>query len=110
MKKVITSFVRRLHQEFVIKDLGELKNFLGLEVAYTDDGLFMSRSKYAWDILERATMIESKPVRTPLAPNGTFILKGTPFYSPNLYRSLVGALQYLTITRPNISYYVNQLS
>lgn len=47
MKKVITSFVRRLHQEFVIKDLGELKNFLGLEVAYTDDGLFMSRSKYA---------------------------------------------------------------
>lgn len=55
-------------------------------------------------------MIDSKLVRTPLAPNDTFILKGTPFHSPNLYRSLVGALQYLTITRPNISYYVNQLS
>ncbi|KAI3680197.1 hypothetical protein L2E82_50582 [Cichorium intybus] len=106
----ITAFIARLNREFAIKDLGDLSYFLGLEVSYTDDGLFLTQSKYANDILTRAGLLDSKPVSTPLATHETFTTDGTLFHDATLYRSLVGALQYLTITRPDISYSVNQAS
>ena len=55
-------------------------------------------------------MVDAKPVSTPLAANAAFVTTGEPFDDPTTYRSLVGALQYLTITRPDISYAVNQVS
>ncbi|KAI3507180.1 hypothetical protein L1887_22027 [Cichorium endivia] len=107
---VIRSFINQLHCEFSIKDLGRLNFFLGLEVSYTTTGLFLGQSKYAHDILQRANMLDAKPVSTPLAANIAFVADGDPFDDPTYYRSLVGALQYLTITRPDISYAVNQVS
>ena len=106
----ITTFISRLNHEFAIKDLGDLNYFLGLEVVYTDHGLFLTQSKYASDILKRANLYDSKPVSTPLAPHVSFTTDGLSFSDPTLYRSLVGALQYLTITRPDLSYAVNQVS
>lgn len=79
-------------------------------MSYIDDGLFLSQSKYATDVLTRANLLDSKPVSMPLASSELFLSKGTPFSDPSLYRSLVWALQYLTITRPDISYAVNQAS
>ncbi|XP_021975313.1 uncharacterized mitochondrial protein AtMg00810-like [Helianthus annuus] len=55
-------------------------------------------------------MYDSKPVATPLSPYESFSANGVAHPDPILYRSLVGALQYLTITRPDLSYAVNQLS
>ncbi|XP_021990999.1 uncharacterized mitochondrial protein AtMg00810-like [Helianthus annuus] len=107
---MLTNFITRLHNEFAIKDLGSLNYFLGLEVVHTDDGLFLSQCKYAHDILSRAGLLETKLVPTPLATTDTFVSTGSPFSDPTLYRSLVGALQYLTITRPDHSYAVNQAS
>uniref|UniRef100_A0A251TUQ9 Putative zinc finger, CCHC-type n=1 Tax=Helianthus annuus TaxID=4232 RepID=A0A251TUQ9_HELAN len=107
---VLRSFINRLHNEFAIKDLGELNYFLGLEVTYTSNGLFLNQSKYASDILVRACMMDAKPATTPLATNVTFSNSGELFSDPTQYRSIVGALQYLTITRPDISYAVNQVS
>ncbi|GKB02295.1 retrovirus-related pol polyprotein from transposon RE1 [Tanacetum coccineum] len=109
-ESLLTSFTTRLNQEFAIKDLGDLSYFLGLEVSYTNDGLFLSQAKYATDVLTRATLMNSKPVSTPLAANEVFVTGGSLFANPTLYRSLVGALQYLTITRPDLSYAVNQAS
>ncbi|XP_021986078.1 uncharacterized mitochondrial protein AtMg00810-like [Helianthus annuus] len=106
----ITTFISRLHHEFAIKDLGDLNYFLGLEVLYTHTGLFLTQAKYAADILLRAQLLEAKPVSTPLALHESFSANGVPYSDPTLYRSLLGALQYLTITRPDISYAVNQLS
>ncbi|GKC18112.1 retrovirus-related pol polyprotein from transposon TNT 1-94, partial [Tanacetum coccineum] len=106
----ITTFISCLNQEFAIKDLGDLNYFLGLEVVYTDHGLFLTQSKYASDILKRADLYDSKPVSTPLAPHVSFTANGLSFSDPTLYRSLVGALQYLTFTRPDLSYAVNQVS
>ncbi|XP_071686934.1 uncharacterized mitochondrial protein AtMg00810-like [Rutidosis leptorrhynchoides] len=106
----VRKFISRLHSEFAIKDLGALSYFLGLEVTYTSSGLFLSQTKYAHDVLTRAKLLDSKPVATPLATAEVFSSKGTPFSDHTLYRSLVGALQYLTITRPDISYAVNQVS
>ncbi|GKA19148.1 retrovirus-related pol polyprotein from transposon RE1, partial [Tanacetum coccineum] len=109
-ESLLTSFTTRLNQEFAIKDLGDLSYFLGLEVSYTNDGLFLSQAKYATDVLTRAALLDSKPVSTPLAANEVFVTGGSLFANPTLYRSLVGALQYLTITRPDLSYAVNQAS
>ncbi|KAK9074370.1 hypothetical protein SSX86_006968 [Deinandra increscens subsp. villosa] len=106
----IATFITKLHHEFAIKDLGNLSYFLGLEVISNTSGLFLSQTRYARDILERAKMLDAKPMATPLASNITFTTSGQPFEDPTLYRSLVGALQYLTITRPDISYAVNQVS
>ncbi|XP_022031417.1 uncharacterized mitochondrial protein AtMg00810-like [Helianthus annuus] len=99
----INNFTSRLHKEFKIKDLG-------LEVTHTKLGLFLNQSKYAYDILSRAGLLDSKPVTTPLTSKDVFTTDGQPFHDPTLYRSLVGALQYLTITRPELSYAVNQAS
>ncbi|GJW06493.1 uncharacterized mitochondrial protein-like protein, partial [Tanacetum coccineum] len=81
----ITSFISGLNHEFAIKDLGDLNYFLGLEVAYTDDGLFLTQSKYATDILQRANLFDAKPVSTPLAPHVSFTGAGIPFPEPTLY-------------------------
>ncbi|XP_071703911.1 uncharacterized mitochondrial protein AtMg00810-like [Rutidosis leptorrhynchoides] len=91
------------------KDLGYLSYFLGLEVAYTNSGLFLSQTKYAHDILVRAGLVDSKPAATPLATTKRFTSHGTLLNDPTFYRSLVGALQYLMITCPDISYAVNQV-
>ncbi|XP_021971679.1 uncharacterized mitochondrial protein AtMg00810-like [Helianthus annuus] len=106
----IQHFIKRLQSEFAIKDLGKLNYFLGLEVSHTTDALFLSQTKYARDILTRAGLLDSKPVATPLGTNDVFTSHGKPFHDPTLYRSFVGALQYLTITRPDLSYAVNQAS
>ncbi|XP_071695808.1 uncharacterized mitochondrial protein AtMg00810-like [Rutidosis leptorrhynchoides] len=106
----IRTFISRLHKEFSITDLGLLNYFLGLKVTYTKSGLFLSQAKYAHGILVRAGLLDAKPAATPLATAECFTSSGSPFPDTTLYRSLVGALQYLTITRPDLSYAVNQVS
>lgn len=93
-------FIQLLHFEFATKDLGTLSYFLGLEVSPTSDGLFLSQTKYARDILARAKLLDNKPVPTPMVVFQRLSAEGSPFADPTHYRSLVGALQYLTITQP----------
>ena len=107
---LLDSFTRKLHSEFATKDLGSLSYFLGLEASLTPDGLFISQLKYARDILTRAQLLDSKPVHTPMVVSQHLTVAGSPFSNPTLYRSLVGALQYLTITRPDIAHAVNSVS
>ncbi|KAF5477817.1 hypothetical protein F2P56_004430, partial [Juglans regia] len=107
---LLDSFTRKLNSEFATKDLGSLSYFLGLEASPTSDGLFISQLKYARDILSRAQLLDSKPVPTPMIVSQHLSADGPPFSDPTLYRSLVGALQYLTITRPDIAHAVNSVS
>ncbi|XP_025702874.1 uncharacterized mitochondrial protein AtMg00810-like [Arachis hypogaea] len=73
-----------LNFHFALKDIGCLHYFLGLEVVPTNDcGLLLSQTKYVHDILKKANMLGS------------------------LYRSIIGSLQYLTITRPDLAYCIN---
>ncbi|GAU44778.1 hypothetical protein TSUD_27470 [Trifolium subterraneum] len=91
-------------------DLGPLSYFLGITVTKHADGLFLSQSTYASEIIARAGMASCKPSATPVDTKqklNTFA--GTPYDDPTLYRSLAGALQYLTFTRPDISYAVQQV-
>ena len=107
---LINRFISQLHSEFAVKDLGPLNYFLGLEASPTPDGLFLSQVKYATDVLARAQLLDSKPVTTPMIVSQRLSSEGTPFADPTLYRSLVGALQYLTITRPDLAHSVNSVS
>lgn len=104
----IGKFSGRLRAEFSIKDMGTLNYFLGLEVSYNETGLFLNQSKYAHDILTCANLLDSKLVVTTFSTDDVFVSTDTPYIDPIYYRSLVGALQYLTITCPNLSYVINQ--
>ncbi|XP_048493268.1 uncharacterized mitochondrial protein AtMg00810-like [Beta vulgaris subsp. vulgaris] len=73
-------------------------------------GLFLSQRKYATEIIDRAGMSSCKPSSTPVDTKPKLSSTSTaPFADPSLYRSLAGALQYLTFTRPDISYAVQQI-
>ncbi|XP_015578240.2 uncharacterized mitochondrial protein AtMg00810-like [Ricinus communis] len=72
--------------------------------------VYISQLKYARDILTRAQLLDSKPVHTPMVVFQHLSSHGPLFLDPTFYRSLVSALQYLTITRPNIAYIVNSVS
>ena len=63
-QSLLQRFISQTHKEFAIKDLGRLNYFLGLEVSYTHDGIFIGQAKYAHDILKRAELLDSKPVAT----------------------------------------------
>ena len=56
---------QRLTTEFEIKKLGKLKCFLGIEVAYSTQGIFISQKKYVTDLLAETGKIGCKPVSTP---------------------------------------------
>ncbi|XP_071699434.1 uncharacterized mitochondrial protein AtMg00810-like [Rutidosis leptorrhynchoides] len=85
-------------------DLGPLNYFLGISVTRDSSGMFLSQRKYATEVLECADMIGCKPCRTPVDTNAKLKASGSPVSDPTLYRSLAGALQYLTFIRPDISY------
>ncbi|KAJ9693611.1 hypothetical protein PVL29_009531 [Vitis rotundifolia] len=102
---------QHLFNHFQIKDLGKLKYFLGLEIAQSSSGVVMSQRKYALDILEETGMLEYKPVDTPMDPNVKLVPgQGERLRDPGRYRRLVGKLNYLTITRPDISFPVSVVS
>lgn len=61
------------------------------------------------DILERENMVKCNPCKTPVDTDSKLNDTGTPVADPTLYHSLAGALQYLTFTRPDITYAVQQI-
>lgn len=108
----INSLISSLHNRFALKDLGDLHYFLGIQVSKTDSGgLLLTQSKYISDMLTRVNMAAAKPQPTPMAAGTKLSQFGTDkFDNPKLYRSVVGALQYVCITRPEISFSVNKVS
>ncbi|WJZ95069.1 hypothetical protein VitviT2T_013864 [Vitis vinifera] len=93
-----------------MKDLDQIHHFLGIEISQTSDGLHLSQSHYALTILERANMVDCKPMSTPLEAKTRTSSNEVLLEDPSYFRGLVGALQYLTLTRPDLSYSVNNAS
>jgi hypothetical protein len=58
--------ISALKQKFAMKDLGPLHHFLGVSVQHQADGLFLTQRQFALDILERAGMVDCKPISTPV--------------------------------------------
>ncbi|GJW57992.1 ribonuclease H-like domain-containing protein [Tanacetum coccineum] len=106
---LLQRIIGSLHQKFAMTDLGPLNYFLGISVTRDSLGLFLSQKKYAIEILEKAHMVSCNPSRTPIDTESKLGIDGDLVSDPTLYRSLVGSLQYLTFTRPDISYAVQQV-
>jgi hypothetical protein len=93
-----------------MKDLGPLHHFLGITAEHRPQGLFLHQRQYAIDILERAGMSDCKPCSTPVDTQAKLSEDdGPPVADTTSYRSLTGALQYLTFSRPDIAYAVQQV-
>jgi hypothetical protein len=104
--------LKNLEKEFALKDLGDLHYFLGIEVTKLPDGLLLSQNKYALDILRRVSMTSCKPTPTPLSTSEKLSVHVGEVLGPDdatKYRSIVGGLQYLTLTRPNLAFSVNKV-
>lgn len=106
----IASLKLFIHTQFHTKDLGLLKYFLGVEVSRNKQGIYLSQRKYVLDLLTETGKLGAKPCSAPMTPNLHLTDEGTPFDNPERYRRLVGKLNYLTITRPDIAYSVSVVS
>ncbi|PKU77313.1 putative mitochondrial protein [Dendrobium catenatum] len=93
-----------------MRNLGPLSQFLGLQTQPTSTGVILHQQAYAKKILDRAGMAQSKPASTPIPTKTTTSTTSTePYDNPHLYRQIIGSLQYLTLTRPDIQFAVQQL-
>ncbi|WVZ51462.1 LOW QUALITY PROTEIN: hypothetical protein U9M48_002608, partial [Paspalum notatum var. saurae] len=107
---LLQTIMGRLHSEFTMTDLGTLHHFLGISVTRSSDSLFLSQRQYALDLLQRAGMAECHSTATPVDTRAKLsATDGSPVADPSEYRSLLGALQYLTLTRPDLAYAVQQV-
>ncbi|XP_021730020.1 uncharacterized protein LOC110696990 [Chenopodium quinoa] len=97
----------KLFQEFEMKDLGNLKYFLGIEVLRSKGGIFISQRKYILDFLTETGMINCKPADTPMIMyHGLQIIEGSELVNQTRYQRLVGKLIYLSHTQPDLAYVV----
>ncbi|XP_049414642.1 uncharacterized mitochondrial protein AtMg00810-like [Solanum stenotomum] len=104
-----------------MNDLGELRYFLGIELARSSEGILLSQRKYALEMISNTGLSGSKPKWTPMEKNLKltssehdlkFSTKSddVPLEDRSIYQRLVGKLLYVTITRPDISYVAQSLS
>ncbi|XP_071741479.1 uncharacterized mitochondrial protein AtMg00810-like [Rutidosis leptorrhynchoides] len=111
IKKKFKAF---LQTKFMIKDLGKLKYFLGIEILNQNDGICLSQRKYCLELLNDYGLLGNKPIDTPIECNAN--INSEPSEKDSLlinvigYQKLVGRLIYLTLTRPDISFAVQILS
>ncbi|XP_019181380.1 PREDICTED: uncharacterized protein LOC109176402 [Ipomoea nil] len=106
---LISELLQRLSTTFKIRDLGTPSFFLGIKTLKDKTGFLLSQQRYMKDILNRAGMSDCKPLATPAAITQPVTPSDQPYDNPTQYRRLVGALQYLTVTRPDLSFSVNRL-
>lgn len=100
-----------LDKSFTIKDLGIAKYFLGIELARSSTGLFISQQKFIRGMLEEAGLTDTKPVCTPLIQGLNLVPDmGAKLEQLEQYRRLVGRLLYPSLTRPDITHGVQQLT
>ncbi|GKD61464.1 ribonuclease H-like domain-containing protein, partial [Tanacetum coccineum] len=107
----VTQFLKT---KFMIKDLGKLKYFLGIEVLDTPSGVCLNQRKYYLELIDEFDLLAEKPSSLPMQPN--ISLTSEPNETDPLlendteYQKLIGKLIYLTTTRPHIAYTVSCLS
>ena len=100
-----------LSSEFEMKDLGGLKYFLGIEVARSREGIYLSQRKHVLGLLSETGMLACKPTDTPIVQNHHLaIYQYQVLTNTKRYQRLVGRLIYLSLTRPDIAYAVSVVS
>ena len=107
----INSLKQFLHSQFKLKDLGPLKYFLGIEIARSTAGIVFSQRNYTLQLLEDTSFLACKPTFVPMDSKLRLTaFDGDLLSDPSSYRRLIGRLLYLTLSRPDISIAIHQLS
>jgi hypothetical protein len=107
----ISDLKKLLKQKFEMKDLGELRYFLGIEVIHSPKGIWLLQRQYALNKLSEYGMTGCKPISIPLEQNVKLSAdEGNLVEDTTMYRRIVGSLIYMTITRPDLSYAVGVVS
>jgi histone deacetylase 1/2 len=108
---LLQDLISKLNSQFALKHMGKPDYFLGIEVHHLPNGnMLLTQSKYIRDLLHRANMAEAKGITTPMVSSLKLSRFGPDSLpDPHEYRSIVGALQYVTLTRPEIAFCVNKV-
>jgi len=109
----ISCFPNLLDQHFKIKSLGDLTFFLGLEVVRNSTSIHLSKRKYILNLLHDVGMLDCASMPTPMLHSSRLSpTQGAPLFDidASSYCRLIGRLLYLTNTRPEITFSVNNLS
>jgi hypothetical protein len=104
--------LQKLQHDFTLTDLGNLYYFLGIKMFHAKEGIYLSQKKYTSNVLHCAGMLSCKPASMPLSYSTKISAHVGEQLSPEdatRYRSIVGALQYLTLTRLDISFAMNKV-
>ena len=110
-ESILVDFKSNMMKNFKMSDLGLLHYFLGLEVKQGLDRIFISQRKYAIDLVKRLNMLDYKTACSPMNLNEKLIADDhTGTANAKFYRSMVGALNYLSHTRPDIAHSVSVVS
>lgn len=108
--ELLQQIISSLQSEFPLKDLCPLHHFLGITMERRDSGQFLHQRHYLVDIIERASLQNCKSVSTPVDLQAKFSADvRPPVQNATHFCGLAGALQYLTFTRLNIAYAVQQI-
>eukprot|EP00253_Pinus_taeda_P033253 PITA_33253 len=100
-----------LKKKFEMTDLGNLNYFLGLQVLQSKEGISLSQSKYACDLLHHFHMEDCNPTPSPFLSEAKLSVTCISLeVDATLYRQLVRKLLYLTHTLPNLSFVVGLIS
>ncbi|KAL1187681.1 Retrovirus-related Pol polyprotein from transposon RE1 [Cardamine amara subsp. amara] len=112
MTSVVPALVEGLSSKFKLRNLGDLKYFLGLEIARSSKGISICQRKYVLELLADTGFLGSKPSSIPMEPNHSLhVDESESPLLPNaeIYRRLIGKLLYLCTTRPDIAFAVGKL-
>ena len=103
--------VKDFNIQFALKNLSPISYFSGFEVVRSSSSLHLSQTIYAIDLFHKINLLNAKDVSISMCVTSKLSLHDSAtFDAPSLYRSTVGALQYLTLSRPDFAYSVNRLS
>ncbi|GJY63746.1 putative RNA-directed DNA polymerase [Tanacetum coccineum] len=109
-KGTIDNIICQLGSVFALKDLGTLNYFLGIEIVPHVSGILLSQKKYILELLQSAGLSNCNPVSSPMVTSSSLSLDdSTAFSNPVKYRQVVGSLQYVTLSRPDIAFAVNKV-
>src|SRR6266498_4672036 len=106
----ISRLKKNLNKEFEVKDLGQLRYFLGIEIARSPKGIVLSQRKYVLDLLNETGILGCRPIASPIDRNHRLCAKYGDHVDKEKYQRLVGRLIYLCHTRPDITYAVSIVS
>lgn len=102
-QSLVDRFVENMTQEFEMSLVGELKYFLGLQITQSDEGIFISQSTYAKQLLKKFEMDKCKEAKTPMSTSVKLTKdEGGKDVEVKLYRGMIGSLLYLTASRPDL--------